>query len=84
VIFIAFVVVVAIAAPVLAPYDPVHTTSDTLAARRGGRSRRLTVAERRSEPDERAERAGHRHDLAERCEGERDAEALRVGEGLED
>jgi len=32
VIFIAFVIAVAIAAPVLAPYDPVHTTSDTLAA----------------------------------------------------
>ena len=32
VIFIVFVVVVALLAPVLAPYDPVHTASDTLAA----------------------------------------------------
>jgi ABC-type dipeptide/oligopeptide/nickel transport system permease subunit len=32
VLFIVFVVVVAVLAPVIAPYDPVHTTSDTLAA----------------------------------------------------
>ena len=32
VLFIAFVVLVAVLAPVISPYDPVHTTSDTLAA----------------------------------------------------
>ena len=32
VLFIAFVVLVAVFAPVISPYDPVHTTSDTLAA----------------------------------------------------
>jgi peptide/nickel transport system permease protein len=32
VVFVAFVVLVAIFAPVISPYDPVHTTSDTLAA----------------------------------------------------
>ena len=32
VIFIAFVVLVALLAPVISPYDPVHTTSDTLAS----------------------------------------------------
>ncbi|HXL20404.1 MAG TPA: ABC transporter permease [Streptosporangiaceae bacterium] len=32
VLFIAFVVLVALLAPIISPYDPVHTTSDTLAA----------------------------------------------------
>lgn len=32
IVFIAFVIVVAILAPVISPYDPVQTTSDTLAA----------------------------------------------------
>jgi peptide/nickel transport system permease protein len=32
VLFIAFVVLVALLAPLISPYDPVHTTSDTLAS----------------------------------------------------
>jgi len=32
VVFIAFVIVLAVLAPAISPYDPVHTTSDTLAA----------------------------------------------------